>query len=908
MTSTSRRLIAMEPRQPWPVGKNAPPEFDDERTAAFWPTFQVDGGTQSTILRAKVKVGTKDPVVCQGSYELVSESRRPRIERFRLLPGWIETPTDEDFGYAANNDLAVSFRVTNPGNVPIYARIIQEPKKSGETLVALPAVDGARRHPVDPDLFEVMGVSPGIVTTTGAVTQFILPLYSGTEGGNVRLELAVPDPQTDTTTAQPLNYATQTIRIVPPGTEILAKDRTLVATEILPLRNGEWGATPPNGSATAEDAPEPAFMIPAVLNFRVKGRGNLLVTCGGSVLAQATIDADENGNVISTVPPSGPLVPRVETNRSLTVWAPPADATATDVTVTFKDKKVVLPFVTVIKDVGALPIGHTFVKDVSVVDGHLQKSFSDLSVPGRNGGLSFSRSYTNRSSEKTPIGAGWSHSLRSFITRELSPGRDRYLLVGGEGTGQVFDCTNPTRGCRSQRGFHGKLEITGQGIVYTARSGTKFKYTRKRTDETYKERTWLTSVADPRGNETYYEYGGSEVDGEVVRVFEPGNRRLLQLEYAWPGAAPHPRLASVSLLSNPTGRREVTDPGQLQPIDDHGVCVAFAYDGLQNLTAATRYDGACTDGATPLRTESYEYAGGTNELLQNNLRFYTDPNGRKTEYVYHHTPLPPGPPAPGDSDYMLLADRDERVRVVREPAPGGDTTFTYELVRRPLAPRSPYIDTRPLFWTTVTPARPGSAPTIYKLDGYGATAEVERSAGGQRSVRTTVWDPIHIRPRLEQDPRGRLVSMAYDAAGNLVERRTSTTPLAAEGTLASATEPLVDKGGNVVEEIVERWAYDPDYGGETCKLDAEGRLTTTRYVLGLPVEHREYANPIESRRCRIVRGGRGQRVAIRPGPRHAVHLLRPARVGQPWVHGERRPGRPRRDHRWAPARTGASRR
>jgi RHS repeat-associated protein len=407
-------------------------------------------------------------------------------------------------------------------------------------------------------------------------------------------------------------------------------------------------------------------------------------------------------------------------------------------------------------------------------------------------------------------------------------GTRRFLLIGGEGSGQVFDCASPT--CRPQRGYHGKLVETTNGVVFTARSGTEYRYLRADTRE-LSPRFWLTEIVDPRGNETWLEYGGPEVDGELVRVFEPGNKRLLQLEYEWPGSAAHPQLAKVSLLSNPSGKRT---SDQLAPIDDPGICVAYTYDPYQNLASASRYDGPCTDGAEPLRTEKYGYAGGTNEAIRNNLVSYTDPNGRTTGYAY----LTRDAVVAGESQYLLMGDREERVHEVREPAPGGVTTFEYSLVPKQVAL---FGETRPLYETRVVGARSGSAPTTYRLDGYGASAQVTRG----KSVRTTLWDRVHIRPVEETDPRGRKVSMRYDANGNLIERRTSTRKLE-DPSGAPATEPLLDADGVEVAELVERWAFDPGYGGEICHVDAEGRLTTTRYVLGLSVERREHATALDS--------------------------------------------------------------
>jgi RHS repeat-associated protein len=305
------------------------------------------------------------------------------------------------------------------------------------------------------------------------------------------------------------------------------------------------------------------------------------------------------------------------------------------------------------------------------------------------------------------------------------------------------------------------------------------------------------------------------------------------LTYARPPGAEHVQLTRVELLSNPSGDRAAE---RFAPIDDPGVCIAFSYDAYQNLSSAARYDGDCSAHRAPLRIESYAYAGGTNEAIQNNLVRYTDANGNATEYVYHRNDAEHRDPVPGESQYLLMADREERVREVREPAPGGVTTFEFSLVPREVAL---FGEVHPLYETRVVPARAGGAPTTYRVDAYGASSQVERGD----AVRTTLWDSVHIRPIEETDPRGRRVSMRYDASGNLVERRTFT-PALTDPTGVPATEPLVDADGNPIAVVVERWAYDPDFGGETCRVDAEGRVTTTGYSLGLPVERREHTTPL----------------------------------------------------------------
>jgi hypothetical protein len=393
------------------------------------------------------------------------------------------------------------------------------PATAGQEIVALPGADEAPRHPLDPTLLRILQHS----TTT-----FILPLHRPTDGGEVRIELFVPDGEIGPLAVRGLGYGERRIRIVPSGTAIASGDDLLRATLILPVRNFESTATPPAGRVAPDGSTEPPILLPAPLEFRVKGRGTLTVTSGGTVLAGATVEADEDGNVLALEPTAGTPLPELLGNRALRILAPPADPTVRDVTLQFNEQERVLPFETVVKDVGALPVGHTFVKDVSVVDGHLQKSFSDVSIPGRGGGLSFARSYTSRGFEASPLGSGWTHAYRSFAMKDESGGRRRYVVVGGEGSGQVFDCTSATEGCTPQRGYHGSLTASDTSVVYRARSGTEYRYARLSMTTTL-PRFWLTSIVDARGNETFLEYGGTEIDGELLRVFEPGNKRLLQL-------------------------------------------------------------------------------------------------------------------------------------------------------------------------------------------------------------------------------------------------------------------------------------------------------------------------------------------------------------------------------------------
>ncbi len=840
------RTEEIEPRQrtlkwaPW----NA---FDDEKTAAFWPRSEVNGGLQHNYLTFEVERSDGVRIQSDRRWRIESWSLRPEIERFRLLPGFEERATDE-FGSVSSDDLAAVFHVTNPAGYPIYARITSEPIIVAEELVVLPPPDEIARHPEDPEL---------IVIPPHRTRDLRLAIIPGSHGGKVRLEINVPNPKLGPTAVHSLVLWDATIHISPPGARLVGGDSPLVAQVIFPVRNFAATATPADGKVYPDDADLP-ILRDAMLDFRVKGEGRATVSAGGNVVAAADIIADDDGTLLAMAPVAGIAPLQLSPTYGLRAPIPPAPPTVNEVVVSFQPRVEgdvqtwSVPFRTEYKDMGPLPIGHTFVRDVSVVDGHLVKQSVDVAVPGRGVGLTFQRSYTNRSFEDTVMGVGWTHSYRSFVMRDLSMGKIRYVVVGGEGSGQVFDCTAylpDTTPCSNQRGFHGRLELTEAEIVYSAPNGVKYRYGRLETG-TEGVRWWLTAVVDPRGNTTtllYAEGGAGEGEpgdgdepgtvfsGELARVYEPGNRRALQLGYEWPAGAMRPRLSKVELMAADGSAPDLAKP--LAPIDEAGVCVAYDHDATGNLTAARRYDGACNPEAPALREELYAYLDSPLEVSRNNLVAYTDPNGNTTRYAYYAT----GDRFQGEGQFLLMGDKAERIRSVTEPDPGGTTSFSYVLV-----PTSTQVFGSPqlLYRTIVSGPRSGMPATTYYLDPSGASSRVERPiSAGVFAMSDTVWDPIHLRPVEEIDARGRRTTSTYDERGNLVSRVTFTPSLADPGGKAR-TGPLTDADGNVVDRVAEKWSYDPDWSAESCHLDAEGRLTTTEYELGLPVVRRVYATAL----------------------------------------------------------------
>ncbi|MBZ4417857.1 RHS repeat-associated core domain-containing protein [Myxococcus sp. RHSTA-1-4] len=795
--------------------------LDDDQRVVFWPKYLVHNGRQYVLVRASVVERTPDgdraaalsPAAFSYSFHSVESEVQAVVDATSGEP--VASPCN---GASVDEGFA-RVRVSNPAGYPLYARFIEQPAVPGEALLADGALAGSPRFPSDSSLVQL---SPESGTT------FTLPLRPGTHGGVIRVEVhavrySLAPSVTDV-------VSSGVIRIAPAGSQLVASGDTLGAKVILPVRNFESAATPEGSDVVAATATEKPILVPAPLSFCLDEEGDVSVTSGPTLLSRGRLVRNAEGVLeVRAVDANAPPPERVAGSGVLRLQVPPGDPSGQEVRIDFvsaanpdQPQTQRLTLKTTVDDAGALPVGHTFVKNVSVVDGHLTRQFEDLRVPGRGAPLAFTRSYSNQGFEAGPLGRGWTHGYRSFVVFDGSNGEFRYMVVGGEGGGQVFTCGG-TGACTAQRGYHGTFRretvpvggTSQEQLVFRAPAGVEYRYGQVDTSVS-PPRHRLRSVTDAAGNRATLEYGGADVDGEVTRIYEAGARRLLQFGYMRLPGAPRALLANVELMENPYAPAPVPEDGTATSL---GVCLSFGYDVRANLGSVRRLDGGCAESGAPvLREEKYEYVDSFDERLQSNLAAYTDANGNTTRYEWYTQ----ADTLPGESDYLRFGDKRERVKRVLEPE-GATTEFVYALEP----------NTRPLFGqpvrtyeTRVTGPRPGVPATVYRMNPYGAAVEVERPLSGTQVARTrTDWDATHVRKVSEEDARGRVTRYKYDTFGNLVERRTETPALAASGEDTEPTERVLDAEGQPVPAVVERWAYDAAFAVPTCHLDAEGRVT-----------------------------------------------------------------------------------
>ncbi|WP_224365459.1 RHS repeat-associated core domain-containing protein [Hyalangium versicolor] len=859
----SDRELSHETASPSQLGTGSMSGVDLADNVVFWPRYLVKNGRQLMQFTAEIEESNPEDEeqrkpCCTQEFSALVESREPGLAVNQLRAD--QSPAElNGCGAISSADGWLQFHINNPAGYPLYARIIPEPIVSGETLLEAPPADFLR-DPVD-------GTS--LVMVEQHLSRIPLKVRTGTHGGQVRLELFAPDFQVSDRLRTKVGEITTYLDFNTPGLSV--SKEPLRAKLILAVRNFESAATPENPEdVVAPTATVKPIPVPARLRFCPSESGRVQVYSGQALLAAADVTEGQGpGLVLSPIQEEVPVPAQPEPGLLL-VSVPPGDPAGQEVRVDFarastptEHQEQKLELRTRITDTSVLPVGHTFVKDVSTVDGHLVRQVVDLEVPGRRPALQFSRSYTNRGNEPGVLGRGWSHGYSGHVIASEDPEQNifRYMVVGGEGAGQVFDCGPEQTACKAQQGFHGTFrgETVGSGasahreLVFRAQDGTEYRYGSEVSTEEGVSHP-LLSIRSPEGNVMVFEYGGPELHDELLRVWEPGNRRFLQFSYAQPDGAPRLQLSQVGLYENPMA------PTRLLPKDEGsslGVCIGFRYNAMWDLSGAARYDGPCLTGddAAPLREEHYGYVGGPDDELQTNLVSWTDANGHTTQYQYYGR----SDSLPGEQDFLRFGDKQERVRRVIEPL-DVVTEFTYRLVPRALPV---FGQTMLTFETEVKGPRPEVPPTFYRMDPYGGMVDVERPVEPMLFAHTSAkWDRVHMRRDAEQDARGRVVKMKYDELGRLIERRTDLSVLPASGD-AEATEPVKDAEGQVLDEAVEKWSYDIAFGALVCQMDAEGRITVHTLDTdgkdprtGLPVgtglllESRRLATPVSREQAR----------------------------------------------------------
>ena len=439
-----------------------------------------------------------------------------------------------------------------------------------------------------------------------------------------------------------------------------------------------------------------------------------------------------------------------------------------------------------------LPIGHSSVKGIDLMDGHLSMVRKDFEIKGLGPDLQFARSYGsvgNRSSG--PIGAGWSHNYESRLVFDPC---GHVTVVGGEGSGTRFfnpvpdvdDQGQPILRYQPQAGYHGTLNYyqTDDEYDYYTKSRTRYHYEQEPEPTALCNYT-LRFIEDSFGNRLTLEYDPNS-PYKLIAVRDASGRTL-EFTYDSFGTVPESRIVQIT--------------GPL------GLEVSFDYDVYGNLTRATR----------GIRSESYEYSTD-HPRDKHNMTRITDPNGNRTEYLYY-SDQNPFSGFPGEFDWdthvLVFPEKYEFVRSVIEGAgsPEQETTqFSYN-----------YANHQETVLTTVVDA--WNVTTLHTMNPRGGAIEKRVYMAGGDNISRTRWayeegiNDVYMTESIE--PNGRITRFSYDAIGNLTGQTIDLSGM-------TGYEPVFDED-QAITQITNSSIFDQKFNKPVQSVDSMGNITD--YVL-----------------------------------------------------------------------------
>ncbi|MDR4506573.1 MAG: Ig-like domain-containing protein [Candidatus Scalindua sp.] len=485
-----------------------------------------------------------------------------------------------------------------------------------------------------------------------------------------------------------------------------------------------------------------------------------------------------------------------------------------------------------------LPIGHTMIKGVDIWDGHLTHSTQDIMIPGRGLSLDFTRTYSSAGyASDGPLGAGWTHS---YNIRLIKDSCGRYVVIGGEGSGNAFRSphsdtrratdfglpANDVEFFKPQIGYHSALvrypNNLAKGLDFYTKAHIRyhFELDPNQSFMPLQELYILRFIEEPNGNKIRLFYDerpplGDNDPTTLDQVTDASDRSLL-FEYEIEVSGQKIAYTDIYLKKR---IRKITGSDPLTG-SDLDLELTYEYDIHGNLVTVRRKTPNPGLGYDDERVERYTYwhspaqASHSKPTVQipttvhpsqlHNLKSYTDPNGKQTNYVY-------GQPQPvvtlTNIETLFGVPSHERVEFVNQPE-GVTTGFTYSFSGK----------TR-----VVTDPRPNVSPTTYTLNDYGATVTIVAPMSKRTKMEWCTDAPhqscnggIDVLMVSKTDAEGRRTEYVYDDLGNLEIETIKFT---------GNKKDVMNTAGGVENEVVTRSTYDKNFSKMIEKTDAEGNKT-----------------------------------------------------------------------------------
>jgi RHS repeat-associated protein len=489
--------------------------------------------------------------------------------------------------------------------------------------------------------------------------------------------------------------------------------------------------------------------------------------------------------------------------------------------------------------------------------GALQKTYTDLSVPGIGPALRIVRTYNSQDWATSLLGHGWIFNFGRELIIIRNKAWEKIIGVRLETGEKNFFKEN----------VDGTLErLTAYGVTYDLIKNTDGTYTIKNRDGSRHElRTdgKISRIIDKNNNQLIFEYNSVGCLSKITNA--SGNYVTLQL-------GPNGKIASISDNLGRTISYTYDQNGNLaSSTDPMGNITQYAYNSNNLLAQIIDPRGNVIESATydnnqPPRVSTFTEKGETYTIAYFDGRTEkTDSQGNKWTYYFNDVGVITKVIDPLGNVTEQLPNKVTSTSLDwKADANGNITHFTYDANGNMTSKTDPLGNTWiytyvPGTSLVATETNPLGVVTKYEYDVNGNVIRLTRDFRGLLENTTTFAYDIQGNQTSITNPLGHTTSYEYDAAGNLIK---ATDPMGnvrsytydARGNKLTETDPkgsrviysydLLDRLISVTDALGNSTGYTYDANGNqekvrlpngeeiTYQYDSNNRLIKTSDPLG----------------------------------------------------------------------------
>ncbi len=435
--------------------------------------------------------------------------------------------------------------------------------------------------------------------------------------------------------------------------------------------------------------------------------------------------------------------------------------------------------------------------------GRLQKTYTDLTLPGIGPSLSITRTYLSQDWATGLLGRGWVFNFgRKLTILRTKDGKKQVIVRGRTGEIDFFE-EHPD----------GTLELLADyGVTYDLIKNSDGTYTIQKKNGSIQHINTAgktVSIIDKNGNQLTFAYNSV---GCLTRITNAsGNYVDFQL-------GPNGKIASISDNLGRTVTYAYDQNGNLSAsTDPMGNTTQYIYDSKNRLVQIIDPRGNTTlsvtyDNFQPPRVASFTEKGETWTIAYyEGYTVKSDSHGHSWTYYFNDVGVIERVIDPLGHEKKQQLNKITATSVDWEEDPNGNRTdYTYDADGNiatktdPLGNVWQYTYVPGTDWIE-TEANPLGVVTKYEYDTNGNLVQLIRDSGGPLENTTSYTYDSHGRQTSMTDPLGHTTHFEYDAQGNLIK----------------VTDPL----GNVTT-----YTYD-SRGNRLTETDANGHTTSYTYDL-----------------------------------------------------------------------------